>query len=38
MPSFGTNELAAPVQGVSLDYLREILRDHSLLIGLVVVY
>ena len=38
MPSFGTNELAAPVQGVSLDFLREILREHGLLIGLVAVY
>jgi len=38
MPFFGTSELAAPVRGVSLNYLREILREHGLLIGLVIVY
>lgn len=38
MPSFIANVLAAPIQRVSSDYLRWIMREHALLIGLVAVY
>jgi hypothetical protein len=38
MPSFIENVLVAPIQRVSLDHLRWIMREHALLIGLVAVY
>lgn len=38
MPPFIANALVAPIQRVSLEYLRWIMREHALLIGLVAVY
>lgn len=38
MPPIIANVLVAPIQRVPLDYLRWVVREHALLIGLVVVY